>query len=133
MGVSFSALCRVHAGIDLLTGAGMLYNLDWMTQLVHGDETAKTLFAENTKLRVAESLTAVLLVDIALILGVVATSKEIGFQRNFCKAALGIHASLAAFRLAYQRKIPEMKKDIPGQLVGDAIMAGTWAYWLWKN
>ena len=142
MGLSFSTLCRIHAGIDILSGAAMIMDLDKTAKAVHGEEIAKDLIGdaasaktseEVSKVRITESLVGVLLVDIGLILGVVATAKRSSFQRNFASVALGTHALMAFWRYKFESKVPSLKDAWKKQLFGDAVMASTWAGFLLKG
>jgi hypothetical protein len=140
MGLTFSALCRTHAALDLALGAAMVLALDKTAEAAHGKEAAEAVFggtankaADKVALRVSESLAGVLLIDIGLLLGIIATAKDRAFQRNVCYAALSTYALMAAFRLTKQSQVEALRKDVPGQLVGDAVMAASWAWWLWKN
>ncbi len=134
MGVSFSALCRVHAGLDLLLGASMLLGLKQTAEAVHGSETASKLLGSTEEDRLAihasESLVGVLLVDVGLILGLVATVKDERFRRHFCGIAIGTHCLMAAWRYLVASRVPALSKDWKGQLVGDALMGASWAAYL---
>lgn len=141
MGISFSALCRAHAAIDLATGAGMLLALDRTAQLAHGRDVAAQLLGAESEthslqvlnLRASESLVGLLLVDIGLVLGVVATSKDARFQRNFSCVALGTHALMALWRFRVESRLPALKKDWKSQLVGDVLLASSWCAFLWQQ
>lgn len=119
----------------------MLLALDSTARLAHGDDVADQLIGSSTEkkspevlnLRSSESLVGVLLVDIGLILGVVATVKDPKFQRNFACVALGTHALMALWRVRVESKLPALKKDWKGQLVGDALMASSWCAFLWQQ
>lgn len=129
MGLGFSTLCRIHAGIDLLSGAAMVLNLDATAKAAHGEEIATSLLKSDL-VRTSESLVGVLLVDFALLLGAVSTVKDEKFQRVFCGVALCTHGLMAAWRIFVESRVPELQSAWKNQLVGDALMASTWAYFL---
>ncbi|KAI9016891.1 hypothetical protein DFJ74DRAFT_678698 [Hyaloraphidium curvatum] len=130
----FSTLCRAHAAINLLTGGAILANLDDAAAMVHGKEKGAKLLGstpdDRLAIRTSESLVGVLLVDVALLLGLAATAKDEGFRRDFCKVALAIHGSLAAWRFAFASKVPALEGDWQKQVLGDAVMACSWVYYL---
>jgi hypothetical protein len=132
---SFSYLCYFHAAIDLLTGGAMLFDLDATARAVHGADVAAAMFSqpEPLLLRISQSLVAVLLIIISLLLVATSAATEVSFQRRFCKFALATHALMALYRFQYQSQVPILKNDIPGQLVGDALFAVTWLVFLLLN
>jgi hypothetical protein len=65
-----------------------------------------------------------------LILGVASTVKDETFRRRLCYAALATHGIMAAWRVLKESTLPALAKDWKGQLVGDAIMASSWIYYL---
>ena len=141
---NFSNLCRLHAGIDILTGSAILYSVNKMATYVHGDKASELLFGKDGEegglisqnllnMRVTESLVGLLLVDVGILLTVISTTTSRELQEVTCKAALGMHALMISWRLLYQRKVEAVRKEIPGQIIADVVMASTWAAYLFTQ
>jgi hypothetical protein len=140
MGVSFSTLCRFHAGVDLLLGAATLASVDKAAAALHGDDIAARLVGDAATaaadervaaVRASESLVGLLLVDLGLVLGVVATAREARLQRNFAAVAAGTHALTALWRWRVASCLPALHDQWRGQLVGDLLLGGTWLGFLY--
>lgn len=133
----FQILTRFHAALDLLTGASILFAMEDAAAFLHGAKDANKLLGstheDKIAIRTSESLVGVLLVDVAVLLGVISVVEDEETRRAVCYAGLGAHALMATWRWKVASKVPALKGAWRGQLVGDAVLASTWAYYLLQH
>jgi len=136
MGLSFSTLCITHGIIDFLTGISILSNFEGAATFIHGKEYADLLLGstphDQLSIRTSETLVGILLLDIALILGIISTVKDSTFQKRFCYTALITHGLMINWRYFYASKVPALANDWKNQCVGDIIMGSSWLYYLYN-
>lgn len=132
--ISFAYLCRVHAGLDVLAGAAILFNWNAIADKSPQNKTAKVLFSEKSDDRVAvrasESLVGLLLVDVGLLLGLLSYTESAQLKTLTCRTAVGIHGLMIGWRLWFQHQIIPVNANFGKQILGDMAMAATWILYL---
>lgn len=131
--INFAYLCRVHAGLDVLAGAAILFNWNLINKKPL-DNTARELFSEKSDdkitVRASESLVGLLLVDVGLLLGLLSYTDNAQLKTLTCKTAVGIHGLMIGWRLWFQHQIMPVNVDFGKQVLGDLAMAATWILYL---
>jgi hypothetical protein len=139
---SFSTLCLIHACINAFLGMAVLYNVDMLSNVLHGEKYTKELFGGDKKgpqdsvkaaLRVSESLVGFLMVDVGILIGIISRIKDKELQNLTCVAAVSVHFAFIIWRLLILRRIEAIRHEIPKQIASDIIMASTWLAFLIYN
>lgn len=130
----FFAICMVHAAIAAACGALMMFYLNEIAVIGHGPETARRLQGstphDQLLIQTSDSFAGLLLFAIGLLLFMVAFVRDRDFQAFFAKGCVLLHAAMALWRLRFERRLEDLARDWPRQLVGDLVLALSWVLFL---
>lgn len=102
----------------------------------HGPETARKLLGlgssprDQMLIQVSDSFAGLLLFAIGLLLFMVAFVKDSDFQSFFAKGCILLHLAMALWRVYFERRVEDLAKDWPRQLIGDFALALSWVFFL---
>lgn len=102
--------------------------------LGHGIETARKLLGstphDQLLVQISNSFAGLLLFAIGYLLFMVAFVKDRAFQSFFAKGCILLHASMALWRVYFERRLEDLAFHWPRQLVGDIVLALSWVFFL---
>ncbi|PIA36683.1 hypothetical protein AQUCO_03300115v1 [Aquilegia coerulea] len=130
----FFLICLLHSLIALTSGILIMFYLQEISVFGHGNETSSKILGstphDQLLIQTSESLTGLLLCVIGLLLFMVSFVKDGKFQSFFAKGCVVIHVCIAVWRIFIERKIEDLARDWPKQVVGDIALALSWVFFL---
>nr|CAD1820099.1 unnamed protein product [Ananas comosus var. bracteatus] len=130
----FFAICVLHAAVAAACGALMMFYVDEAAAFGHGREAARRLRGSTPRDRLlietSDSFAGLLLFAIGLLLFMVAFVRDREFQAFFAKGCVLLHAAVALWRLLFERRLDDLARDLPRQLVGDLVLGLSWILFL---
>nr|ABC41688.1 unknown [Musa acuminata] len=81
-------------------------------------------------IQTSDSFAGLLLFAIGLLLFMVAFVKDRDFQAFFAKGCILLHAAMALWRVFFERRLEDLARDWPRQLVGDLVLSLSWVLFL---
>lgn len=130
----FSIVCMLHSLVALTCGALMMFYSIEFYAFGHGFETARKLQGstphDQLLIRTSDSFSGLLLFAIGSLLFMVAFVKDREFQSFFAKGCVLLHIAMALWRVYFERKLEDLARDWPRQVVGDIALAFSWVYLL---
>ncbi|XAR59155.1 hypothetical protein NMG60_11014824 [Bertholletia excelsa] len=135
----FSVICVLHSLIALTTGSLMMFQINKIYELTHGQEAAAKLRGSTPEaqllIETADAFSGLLLCGIGFLLLMVGFVKEKEFQGFFAKGCVLLHASMAIWRYNFERRVEDLSWDWLRLIVGDSLLALSWVFFLvysWK-
>lgn len=136
----FFVICLLHSFIALTCGSLMMFYMKEVYTFGHGIDTATKLLGstphDQLLIRTSDSFSGLLLFAIGFLLLMVAFVKDGEFQSFFAKGCIILHVTMALWRFYFERRIEDLAWDWLRQIVGDVILALSWAFFLiytWKD
>ncbi|KAK6934255.1 Cytochrome c oxidase copper chaperone [Dillenia turbinata] len=130
----FFLICLLHSVIALSCGAFMMIYTNDFFVLGHGKETATKLSGstphDQLLIKTSDSFSGLLLFAIGFLLFMVAFVKDREFQSFFAKGCVILHVIMAIWRVYFERKLEDLARDLPRQVVGDIVLALSWVFFL---
>ncbi|THU51246.1 uncharacterized protein LOC135640183 [Musa acuminata AAA Group] len=130
----FASICLLHAAVAATCGALMMFYLNEIAVVGHGRETARRLQGstphDQLLIQTSDSFAGLLLFAIGLLLFMVAFVKDRDFQAFFAKGCILLHAAMALWRVFFERRLEDLARDWPRQLVGDLVLSLSWVLFL---
>lgn len=130
----FFIICMLHSAITLTCGALIMFYLKETFVLGHGTKTARKLLGstphDQLLIQISNSFAGLLLFAVGLLLLMVAFVKDTEFQSFFAKGCVLLHVSMALWRVYFERRLEDLARDWPRQLVGDLVLAFSWILFL---
>ncbi|OVA03264.1 hypothetical protein BVC80_8621g19 [Macleaya cordata] len=130
----FFLICLLHSVIALTTGILMMFYLKEISVFGHGTETASKLLGstphDQLLIQTSDSFAGLLLCVIGILLFMVAFVKDSKFQSFFAKGGVLIHICTALWRIYFERRLEDLARDWPRQVVGDIVLAASWVFFL---
>lgn len=134
MGSAFFAICLLHSLIATTCGALMMFYLNEISAIGHGSETASKLLGstphDQLLIQTSDSFAGLLLFAIGFLLFMVAFVRDRDFQIFFAKGCVLLHLSMALWRIYFERRLEDLARDWPRQLVGDFVLSLSWVFFL---
>lgn len=134
MGSAFFLICILHSLFAASCGALMMFYLKELSVFGHGSETATKLLGstphDQLLIQTSDSFAGLLLFAIGFLLFMVAFVKDKDFQNFFAKGCILLHLSMALWRIYFERRLEDLARDWPRQLVGDFILSLSWVFFL---
>lgn len=131
---AFSAICILHAAVAATCGALMMFYLDEIAAIGHGSETARKLRGstphDQLLIQTSDSFAGLLLFAIGFFLFMVSFVRDRDFQAFFAKGCVLLHAAMALWRVLFERRLEDLARDWPRQLVGDLVLSLSWVLFL---
>lgn len=131
---SFFLICTLHATISLTCGILIMFYLREITVFGHGAATASVILGstphDELVVRISNSFAGLLLVVIGCLLFMAAFVKDREFQGFFAKGCVLLHLAMAMWRVCFERRLEDLARDWPRQLVGDFVLALSWVLFL---
>lgn len=133
MGLSgFFPVCMLHSLVALTCGALMMFYSNLFYAFGHGFETAHKLQGSTPNdqllIRTSDSFSGLLLFAIGCLLFMVSFVKDGEFQSFFAKGCVLLHIAMAFWRVYFERKLEDLAREWPRQVVGDITLALSWVY-----
>lgn len=133
-GSAFFAICLLHSLIATTCGALMMFYLKEISAIGHGSETASKLLGstphDQLLIQTSDSFAGLLLYVIGFLLFMVAFVRDRDFQIFFAKGCILLHFSMALWRIYFERRLEDLARDWPRQLVGDFVLSLSWVFFL---
>lgn len=111
----------------------MLYTTEFSV-FSHGNEIATKLGGstphDQLLILISDSFSGLLLFAIGFLLRMVAFVKEREFHSFFAKGCVFLHIFMAFWRFYFERKLEDLARDWPRQVVGDILLALSWVFFL---
>ncbi|XP_072961839.1 uncharacterized protein [Typha angustifolia] len=130
----FFAICLLHSAVAITCGALMMFYLNEIAAFGHGAETAQKLQGstphDQLLIQTSDSFAGLLLFAIGFLLFMVAFVKDRDFQAFFAKGCILLHAAMAMWRIYFERRLEDLARDWPRQLVGDFVLSLSWILFL---
>ncbi|XP_078433398.1 uncharacterized protein LOC144704745 [Wolffia australiana] len=131
---AFFAVCILQAAAAATCGAMMMFYLDEAAAVGHGSETARKLRGSTAHdqllIQTSDSFAGLLLFAVGFLLFMVAFVRDRDFQGFFAKGCVLIHAAMAMWRVFFERRLEDLARDWPRQLVGDFVLSLSWILFL---
>ncbi|PKA55483.1 hypothetical protein AXF42_Ash006685 [Apostasia shenzhenica] len=131
---AFFAICLLHSAVATICGALIMFYLNEIAAFGHGRETARKLQGstphDQLLIQTSDSFAGLLLVAIGFLLFMVAFIEDRDFQAFFAKGCVLLHASMALWRIFFERRLEDLAGDWPRQLVGDIVLSLSWVLFL---
>ncbi|XP_022142937.1 uncharacterized protein LOC111012927 [Momordica charantia] len=130
----FLLICMLHSLIALTCGALMMFYSHEVFVFGHGSETAIKLQGSSPHdqllIQTSDSFSGLLLFTVGFLLFMVAFVKDREFQTFFAKGCVLLHLAMAIWRVYFERKLEDLARDWPRQVVGDITLALSWVFFL---
>ncbi|KAL7176539.1 hypothetical protein ACSBR2_029969 [Camellia fascicularis] len=129
----FFTICMLHSAITLTCGALIMFYVKEISIFGHGTETAQKLMGSTPHdqfIQISDSFAGLLLFVIGLLLFMVAFVEDRAFQSFFAKGCILLHVSMALWRVYFDRRLNNLARDWPRQLVSDFVSALSWVFFL---
>ncbi|KAF8409263.1 hypothetical protein HHK36_005337 [Tetracentron sinense] len=130
----FFVICLLHSVVALTCGALMMFYLNEISVFGHGRETAIKLLGstphDQLLIQISDSFAGLLLFGIGFLLFMVAFVNDRDFQSFFAKGCVILHVIMALWRFSFERKLEDLARDWPRQVVGDIVLALSWVFFL---
>eukprot|EP01018_Ginkgo_biloba_P010180 Gb_31050 [translate_table: standard] len=137
MASSFFLVCLLYSVIAIVCGCLMMFYLKEISIFGHGLETATKLLGstphDQLLIQTSDSLAGMLLFVIGILLFMVSFVRDREFQSFFAKGCILLHALMALWRFYFERRVEDLSRDWPRQVVGDIIMSLSWVFFLVYN
>ncbi|KAH6795490.1 hypothetical protein C2S51_036476 [Perilla frutescens var. frutescens] len=137
---SFFLICTLHAAISVSCGILIMFYLREITVFGHGAVTASVMLGstphDELVVRISNSFAGLLLVVIGCLLFMAGFVKDREFQGFFAKGCVLLHLAMAMWRVWFERRLEDLARDWPRQLVGDVVLALSWVFFLvytWRD
>ncbi|KAK6946712.1 Protein of unknown function DUF616 [Dillenia turbinata] len=125
---------KAIAAIALSCGAFMMIYTNDFFVFGHGKETATKLSGstphDQLLIKTSDSFSGLLLFAIGFLLFMVAFVRDREFQSFFAKGCVILHVIMAIWRVYFERKLEDLARDLPRQVVGDIVLALSWVFFL---
>lgn len=112
----------------------MIFYLNEISIFCHGTETASKLSGstphDQLLIQTSDSFAGLLLCVIGVFLFMVAFVKDKEFQGFFAKGCVLVHVGVAVWRVCCERRVEDLARDWPRQVVGDILLAVSWVFFL---
>ncbi|XP_074558052.1 uncharacterized protein LOC141813945 [Curcuma longa] len=133
----FTSICLLHSAVAVTCGALMMFYLSEISVISHGRETAQRIQGstphDQLLIQTSDSFAGLLLFAIGLFLFMVAFVKDRAFQTFFAKGCILLHAAMALWRLYFERRLEDLARDWPRQIVGDLVLSLSWVIFLFYS
>lgn len=131
----FFFLCMVHAAVAVGSGALMMFSQAEAYAWGHGREAAARLLRSSTPrdellIRTSDAFAGLLLCAVGALIFMAGFARDREFQAFFAKGCALLHAAAALWRVHFERRLEELERDWPRQLVGDLVLALSWVLFL---
>ncbi|WOL14388.1 hypothetical protein Cni_G23168 [Canna indica] len=130
----FASICLLQSAVAATCGALMMFYLNEIAVFGHGRETARKLQGstphDQLLIQTSDSFVGLLLFAIGFLLFMVAFVKDCDFQAFFAKGCILLHAAMALWRVFFERRLEDLARDWPRQLVGDLVLSLSWVLFL---
>lgn len=134
MAYCFCLVCLLHSVIAIVSGSLMMFFWREVSIFGHGKETASKLLGstphDQLLIQTSDSFAGMLLFAIGIMLFMVSFVKDREFQSFFAKGCIVLHTLMALWRLYFERRVEDLARDWPRQVVGDIILSLSWVYFL---
>jgi hypothetical protein len=114
-----------------------MFFLSEMATVGVGKETASKLLGstphDQLLIKTSEALVGVCYVFIGIMLFMVSFVKDKEFQSFFAKGCVLMHMLMAGWRIFFERRIEDVARDWPRQIIGDFFLAMSWVLFLLKS
>ncbi|KAA0058815.1 uncharacterized protein E5676_scaffold227G00850 [Cucumis melo var. makuwa] len=121
-------------GTQLRSTALMMFYSHEVYVFGHGPETAIKLQGSSPHdqllIKTSDSFSGLLLFTVGFLLFMVAFVKDREFQSFFAKGCVLLHLAMAIWRVYFERKLEDLARDWPRQVVGDVTLALSWVFFL---
>ncbi|KMZ60815.1 hypothetical protein ZOSMA_56G00460 [Zostera marina] len=136
----FAAICVLQAVIAITCGGLMVFYLKEISVFGYGPETARKLEGstphDKLLIQTSYSFAGLLLFAIGFFLLMVSFIKDRDFQAFFAKGCVLLFAAMALWRIYFERRLEDLARDWPKQVVGDLVLGLSWVLFLvhsWKE
>ncbi|GKB87577.1 hypothetical protein Tco_0959849 [Tanacetum coccineum] len=130
----FFLICLLHSSIAISCGGFIMFYLNEISVLGHGIETARKLSGstphDQLLIEISHSFVGLLLCGIGFIYFMVAFVKDREIQGFFAKGCVLLHLCMGLWRIYFERRLEDLARDWPKQLVGDTLLATSWVFFL---
>ena len=130
----FSVICVLHSLISVTCGSLIMFYLNEISVFGHGAETARKLSGstphDQLLIQTSNSFAGLLLFVIGFLLFMVAFVRDRAFQSFFARGCVLLHASMALWRVYFERRLEVLASDWPKQVIGDLALALSWVFFL---
>lgn len=130
----FPVICLLHSVIALSCGAMMMFYTKEISVFGHGKEITSKLQGstphDELLIQISDSFSGLLMFVIGFIVFMVAFVKDNKFQVFFAKGCVLLHLLMAVWRVYFERKIEDLARDLPRQVLGDVALALSWVFFL---
>ncbi|XP_068650821.1 uncharacterized protein [Aristolochia californica] len=134
MGSGFMVMCLLHSAITVTCGALMMFYQNEISVVGHGTEAASKLVGSTPRdqllLQTSDAFSGMLLFAIGYLLFIVAFVKDRDFQSFFARGCSLLHLACAVWRVYFERRLEELARDLPRQVVGDILLSISWILFL---
>lgn len=130
----FASICLLQSAMAATCGALMMFYLNEIAVFGHGQETARKLQGstphDHLLIQTSDSFAGFLLFAIGLLLFMVSFVKDRDFQAFFAKGCILLHGAMALWRLFFERRLEDLARVWPRQIVGDLVLGLSWVLFL---
>lgn len=137
MAYCFSLVCLLHSVTAVVSGCLMMFFWREVSIFGHGKETASKLLGstphDQLLIQTSDSLAGMLLFSVGVMLFMVSFVRDREFQSFFAKGCIVLHTLMALWRFYFARRVEDLARDWPRQVVGDIIMSLSWVFFLVYN
>lgn len=137
MAYCFTLICLLQSVIAVVSGSLMMFFWREVSIFGHGKETASKLLGstphDQLLIQTSDSLAGMLLFSIGIMLFMVSFVRDREFQSFFAKGCIVLHTLMALWRFYFARRVEDLARDWPRQVVGDIIMSLSWVFFLVYN
>ncbi|KAL7254691.1 hypothetical protein ACSBR1_008939 [Camellia fascicularis] len=130
----FFTICMLHLAIALTCGVLIMFYLKEISVFGHVTETAQKLMGstphDQLLIQISDSFAGLLLFVIGLLLFMAAFVEDRAFQSFFAKGCVLLHVSMPLSRVYFERRLNNLARDWPRQLVSDFVSALSWVFFL---
>lgn len=130
----FFTICLLHSLASLTSGLLMIFYLNEISIFCHGIDTSTKILGstphDQLLIQTSDSFAGLLLCVIGVFLFMVSFVKDREFQGFFAKGCVLVHVSVAVWRFYFERRVEDLAKDWPRQVVGDILLGISWVFFL---